>query len=291
MGTTVEFEPRGSFAPVTDMTGGVPFDLRPGEWTDDTSIALCLATSLVERGSFDAEDQMQRYLSSNGRCFDIGGTVATTLRAYEETGEPLSGPTGEYTAGNGSIMRLAPVVMFCFPDRERTVRRAAESSRITHGAGECIEACRLFAAVLVAALGGGEKEEVLAAGEAVPLGAEAICDTAAGTYRRKQREEVEGSGYVLHSLEAALWSFVLTETCEEAMLKAANLGNDADTTAAMCGRVAGAFYGRDDIARVTRQTGARVRSRSWLTICGASMNEEAPLIRNLSGCHPRMFCR
>src|SRR3569833_2630282 len=79
VGTTVEFCPRG-FEPVTDMVGGGPLGLKAGEWTDDTSMALCLATSLVERGRFDADDQMRRYLkwwdegylSSTGRCFDIG---------------------------------------------------------------------------------------------------------------------------------------------------------------------------------------------------------------------------
>ena len=83
------------------MIGGGPFGLAPGEWTDDTSMALCLAESLVERGGFDPRDQMERYvrwwrdghLSSNGRCFDIGVTVSSALRRFEETGEPCGGST------------------------------------------------------------------------------------------------------------------------------------------------------------------------------------------------------
>ena len=83
VGTTVEFRPRGSFEPLVDMVGGGPFGLEPGQWTDDTSMALCLAESLVELGAFDPRDQMERYvrwwtgghLSSNGRCFDIGSTA------------------------------------------------------------------------------------------------------------------------------------------------------------------------------------------------------------------------
>src|SRR3989338_4950144 len=90
VGTTVEFKSRGSFLPVTDMVGGGPFRLKPGEWTDDTSMALCLATSLVECGRFDPADQMQRYcrwmesgyLASNGRCFDIGRTVSQALHGF-----------------------------------------------------------------------------------------------------------------------------------------------------------------------------------------------------------------
>ena len=89
VGTTVEFLPRGSFTPLTDMVGGGPFNLKPGQWTDDTSMALCLATSLVERAGFDGRDQMARYclwkdegyLSSTGRCFDIGGTTRASLEA------------------------------------------------------------------------------------------------------------------------------------------------------------------------------------------------------------------
>ena len=126
VGTSVEFARRGSFTPLTDMIGGGPFHLKPGQWTDDTSMALCLASSLVERRGFDARDQMERYwdwyrngtFSSTGRCFDIGATTQQALQRYKETGEPFSGSTDPYSAGNGSIMRLAPVAMAYYPDRD-----------------------------------------------------------------------------------------------------------------------------------------------------------------------------
>ena len=145
VGTALEFQPPGSFTPISDMVGGGPFDLAPGEWTDDTSMALCLAMSLVESGRFDAADQMSRYcrwveegyLSSNGRCFDIGGTVSAALRRFQETGDPLAGATDHRTAGNGCIVRLAPVPMFCYPDEALADKYAAESSRTTHGAAVC----------------------------------------------------------------------------------------------------------------------------------------------------------
>src|SRR5436309_15906657 len=99
VGTAVEFAPPGSFPPVEDMVGGGPFRLEAGEWTDDTAMALCLATSLLEKEGFDPVDQLQRYvrwwregyLSSNGRCFDIGNTVRAALRRFEQTGEPYCG--------------------------------------------------------------------------------------------------------------------------------------------------------------------------------------------------------
>ena len=149
VGTTVEFQPRGSFSPVTDMMGGGPFHLKPGQWTDDTSMALCLGTSLIARNGFDPVDQMDRYwdwyqngyLSSTGNCFDIGNTVRNALERYKQTGDPFSGGNDPYSAGNGSLMRLAPIPLFYFPDLEKSIKFAGESSRTTHGALECLEAC------------------------------------------------------------------------------------------------------------------------------------------------------
>ncbi len=251
VGTTLEFQPRGSFAAISDMIGGGPFGLAPGEWTDDTSMALCLATSLVETGRFDAVDQMSRYwqwmeegyLSSNGRCFDIGNTVAAALRRYRKTGDPLAGATEPRSAGNGCIMRLAPIPMFYYPDEAAAGKYAAESSRTTHGAAECVDACRLLAGILIRALAGCTKEEVLFEAGSNFTGSASIAAIARGEYRKKAASQIRGSGYVVESLEAALWCFLGTDTFDIAILQAANLGDDADTTAAVCGQVAGAYYG------------------------------------------------
>jgi len=254
VGTTLEFKSPGSFTPINDMIGGRPFQLKAGEWTDDTSMALCLATSLVEKNGFDPKDQMDRYcrwwkegyLSSNGKCFDIGNTVAAALARYGQTGDPIAGSTSAHFAGNGFIMRLAPVPMFCHPDLAAAVRYSAESSQTTHGAPECIDACRLLAGMIYRALSGESKDDVL--GEADSFrGEPKIIMIANGEYRNKSIEDIRGSGYVVESLEAALWCFVQTDTFEAAILKAANLGDDADTTAAICGQVARAHYGESGI--------------------------------------------
>lgn len=255
VGTALEFQPPGSFAPIFDMIGGGPFGLAPGEWTDDTSMALCLATSLVETGRFDPMDQMFRYwqwaeggyLSSNGRCFDIGNTVAAALRRYRNTGNPFAGATDPRSAGNGCIMRLAPVPMFYYPDEEAAARYAAESSRTTHAAAECMDACCLLAGILIRALAGRTKEEVLFEGGGNFAGSPSIGAIARGEYRQKAASQIRGSGYVVESLEAALWCFLCTDTFETAILRAANLGDDTDTTAAVCGQVAGAYYGASGI--------------------------------------------
>ncbi len=255
VGTTVEFQSRGSFAPITDMVGGGPFKLQPGQWTDDTSMALCLATSLVELGAFDAADQMNRYcdwyeqgyLSSTGACFDIGNTVRQALAQYQTSGNPFSGSTHPRSAGNGCLMRLAPVPMFYFSDRDLVLHFAGESSRTTHGAAECIDASLLFGDILFRALSGASKSEILFDAHSAIASSESIQAIASGKYRNKTINHVRGTGYVVESLEAALWCFWQTETYEQAILAATNLGDDADTTAAICGQVAGAFYGEAGI--------------------------------------------
>jgi ADP-ribosyl-[dinitrogen reductase] hydrolase len=255
VGTTVEFCPRGSFNPVTDMVGQGPFNLEPGQWTDDTSLALCLATSLTELEKFDPRDQMLRYckwrdegyLSSKGYCFGYGYTVIRALHRFSKTGEPFSGPVEPRFSSNGCIMRLAPVPMFFHPNREAVIRFSGESSRTTHGAPECVDACRLFGAILFGALSGAAKEEVLFGHSLTDLLTQNLQSIARGDYRHKSESEIQGSGYVVRCLEAALWCFLQTGTFREAILRAVNLGDDADTTAAVCGQVAGAYYGASQI--------------------------------------------
>jgi len=254
VGTTVEFKSRGSFPPVTDMVGGGVFGLKAGQWTDDTSMALCLGTSLVSKNGFDPADQMDRYrdwyqngyLSSTGNCFDIGNTVRNALERYKQTGDPFSGATDPYSAGNGSLMRLAPIPLFYFPDLEKSIKFAGESSRTTHGALECLEACQLFAEMLFRALSGLSKEEILL-NPTVKISAPKLGEIARGNYSQKTIQQIRGTGYVVNSLEAALWCFYQTSTFEAAILQAANLGEDADTTAAICGQIAGAYYGESGI--------------------------------------------
>lgn len=255
VGTTVEFRARGSFSPVTDMVGGGPFHLPAGAWTDDTSMALCLASSLVEIGRFDPIDQMRRYclwyeegyLSSTGRCFDIGSTVRDSLERFQKTGNPFSGSPDPQSAGNGCIMRLAPVPIFFYPDAAEAVRWAGESSRTTHGAAECIESCQLLAGMICTALAGGSKEEILFGHDPSRFQCPKVRAIAAGDYRNKGREAILGSGYVIHCLEAAAWCFLQSSSFREAILLAVNLGDDADTTGAVCGQIAGAFYGEGGI--------------------------------------------
>lgn len=266
LGTTVEFSKPGTFEPMTDMVGGGVFGLKAGEWTDDTSMALCLAESLIRKESFDPADQMRRYtnwykvgyMSSTGTCFDIGGATRNALHRFELTGEPYSGSTDPMTAGNGSIMRLAPVAMAYAHIPEDAVHYAGLSSRTTHAATESVEACELLAAILVAGIRGEDKQQMLhsetghrwrAGRPYVP----AIEEIVQGSYRHKEPPQIQGSGYVVRSLEAALWAFDRSDSFEEGALLAVNLGDDADTTGAVYGQIAGAYYGVEGIPQRWRE--------------------------------------
>jgi ADP-ribosyl-[dinitrogen reductase] hydrolase len=243
LGTTLEFQSPGTFEPIHDMIGVGPFGLAPGTWTDDTSMALCLAESLIASDGFDAEDQMQRYLrwyrdghlSPTGKCFDIGNTCRAAIEQFEETGEPFAGSTDPLTAGNGSIMRLAPVAMRWVADLPAAIEMAARSSQTTHSAAEAVDACRLLAAYIVGALHGEPKGDLLAA-DCWPTRAllessslsPSIAEIAQGSFADKQPPAIRGTGYVVESLEAALWAFAESESFEQGALLAVNLGDDAD---------------------------------------------------------------
>jgi len=253
IGTTLEFKPPGTFKPLTDMVGGGHFCLQKGHWTDDTSMALCLGHSLVECGEFDPYDQMRRYcdwydngyMSSIGVCFDIGVTVSSALRRFQKTGEPFAGAKSRWSSGNGSIMRLAPIPIFYHRDSAAAVHYAGESSRTTHGSPLCVDACRYFSAILAGLINGAGKQLITQSPYSPQT--EEIARIRQGAFLDKPYQELTGSGFVIESLESALWCFAHTDSFESCVLAAANLGNDADTTAAIAGQLAGACYGHAGI--------------------------------------------
>src|SRR4051812_18460056 len=169
LGTTLEFTQPGRFTPITDMNGGGPFNLQPGEWTDDTSMALCLAESLLACGAFDPVDQLSRYLrwkrqghnSSNGLCFDIGGTVAKALARFERFSQPWADGSDPYSAGNGSIARFPPARLFSVPAPEPHTATPGGTPNTTHGLPEAIGAGGSAAGLIVGALKGRAKKELL----------------------------------------------------------------------------------------------------------------------------------
>ncbi len=272
LGAAVEFRSPGSFKPVTGYRAGGPHGLAPGEWTDDTSMALALADSIAD-GGWDLNDQANRYLawwkhgdySVNGTCFDIGITTRSALSRFQKTKDArTSGDPSEHAAGNGSIMRLAPVPIRyanLLPDRlDELIHLLVESSLPTHASPQCQSACAYFGLVLAALISGLDRHVVLAP-DWPPLAAlrrlfplhREIDEVAAGSFRLKRPPQIAGSGYVVKSLEAALWAFHDAKDFREAVLRAVNLGDDADTTGAVCGQLAGAYWGEGGIPEQWRE--------------------------------------
>jgi ADP-ribosyl-[dinitrogen reductase] hydrolase len=246
VGTTIEFSAKPSRAVLFDMVGGGPFGLQAGQWTDDTAMALALADSLLADAALDAADLIRRFVSwyrdgaysCTGECFDIGNTTVAALRRFERTGDPVAGAIDPSTAGNGSIMRLAPVAIRHWRDRETMLRVARDQSRTTHGAVEAIEACEILAELLAAGIRGSCIRDLVGSGPARRV---------RGFRLGQPRTEVRGTGYVVASLHAALWAVSRTSSFRDAVLLAANLGEDADTTAAVAGQIAGVLYGASAI--------------------------------------------
>ena len=251
VGATLEFRPRGTFTPLTDMVGGGVVG-KAGEWTDDTILALCLANSLIEKG-FDPADQMKKYSDCVYKGYIhptiqkwIGIATSDAIFRHYTTGEALSGSTDPRKSGNGSLMRLCPVPMYCYPDLATTVINSAISSKTTHSSLTCIEACMLFGEMLHKAFSGESKESILF-NTVTPVSHPEMVSLKQGTYKDKTDRQIRGTGYVVASLEASLWCFLKTSNFRDAILMAANLGDDADTTAAITGQIAGAFYGYEGI--------------------------------------------
>jgi ADP-ribosylglycohydrolase len=250
-------------------------------------MALCLAESLIERRGFDPADQLERYLrwyrdghlSSTGRCFDIGNTTCAALLRFQKTHKPYCGPTDPKTAGNGSLMRLAPVPLFYARRPLDALGKAAASSRTTHAAEAAIDACRYLAGLLVGAINGVAKQELLSERycpipgywDGHPLCKE-IDAVAAGSFKLREPPLIRGEGYVVRCLEAALWAFHRSDSFREGCLLAVNLGDDADTTGAVYGQLAGAFYGEQDIPESWR---AKLAKRELIESYGARLYELA----------------
>ncbi len=268
LGLPVQFETRAEVRahPIVGMRGHGTFDLPAGSWSDDGSMTLCTALALTERG-FDPAALADRFVrwyrdgdvTPFGHAYDIGNATDTAMRALERGTPPLSaGPKSVYNNGNGSLMRILPVALYAanLPDAE-LVRTVSDASRITHGHPRSQLGCVLCALLV----------RELLAGAAPEAAYRALCDGAAaavaGTgleaerpaYRRVldgglaalPEAEISGSGYVVHTLEAALWALLTTRSYEDALLRAVNLGEDTDTVGAVCGGLAGVRYGLSGI--------------------------------------------
>lgn len=252
VGTTLEFMPRDR-ASVHDMIGKGPFNLKPGEWTDDTSMALCLAETYLESRKCDTDTFRDKLISwykkgtnsSSGTCFDIGNTTRFALEQTMINGSCWFGNTSPDTAGNAALIRHTPTAIFRRKSLIDGWRDAAIQSRATHGAAESIDSCRFFNIILHYLLNGYGKDESFS--PHVMSTSLRVLIINAGEYKLKHREQIRSSGYVIDTLEAAMWAVWHTNSFKDAVLLAANLADDADSVAATAGQLAGALYGLSGI--------------------------------------------
>ncbi|MGB8327813.1 MAG: ADP-ribosylglycohydrolase family protein [Steroidobacteraceae bacterium] len=265
LAAATQFRKPGSFAPIGDLLGGGPFDLPRGAWTDDTAMALCLAESLLECRGFDGRDQSGRYvrwqlqghLSATGQCVGISASVAKALGAAKWRRQLYAGSHDPEQVDKEVLSRVAPVVMFNLARRDDAIREAAESARPTCQAPLALEVCRLFAAMLHAALTGRPKAEILepAPGSWSTRALTSRMESVAlAGYAGKDASSMTSAGDALDALEGALWAFATTSSYRAGALAAANLGGDADVRTAVYGQLAGAYYGVSAIPTVWRSS-------------------------------------
>ncbi len=263
LAAATQFRRPGSFAAVGDLLGGGPFDLPRGAWSDDTAMSLCLAESLIARSGFDAADQLAQYTrwqregyrSATGQCLGITAPTARALAATQWRGRPLAEPTDAQALEPEPLSRVAPVVLNFFATPEEAVALAADSARLTSQSPLVLDACRLLAAMLHAALRGETRERVLSPDPAV-FGAHPLRAAVAAIAARSAAagdEPPAADGGALAVLELARWCFASSTNFRDGALRAVNCGGDSDVIGAVYGQLAGAHYGLAGIPRAWRQ--------------------------------------
>lgn len=287
MGMPVEFRPKGTFKPVTGFRNGGPFKLKAGEWTDDTAMALCLAQSLIDCQGMDVKDQMDKYLkwvdegymSCTGQCVGMGQTVLRALSRYHKTGDPYQGDPNPKHAGSGCIMRLAPVPIYFHKDAKSAILESVNSARVTHGSLQALQCSAYFAGLIWAALNGYSKEEILKP-FFTPCSEFQLRDlhedvdrVLSGSYKSITEEKLKPTGYVVDSLEVALWGIHNFDSYSEGLFAVVNLGGDSDTAAAIYGQLAGAHYGSRGLPEELLEKLADVELIKSLAHCLISSNK------------------
>ncbi|MCL2509871.1 MAG: ADP-ribosylglycohydrolase family protein [Methanomassiliicoccaceae archaeon] len=274
LGVPVEFKRRESLAnhPVTDMRGYGTYNQPPGSWSDDTSMTLCLMDSLTE--GLDYEEIMKKFMewihfgkyTPHGRLFDIGMATKRALDRYYDGVAPLScGGILESENGNGSLMRILPLAFYLrsrygsrYTDNLEAYDIIHDVSSLTHAHKRSLVACGIYMSIVERLLDGVDLKEGIrwGIGKARSVYEENSEYASELHYFERLFEDrfadlpqdlINSTGYVLDTLEAAIWCLLNTGSYEECVLKAVNLGEDTDTVAAVAGGLAGLYYGYDAI--------------------------------------------
>lgn len=273
LGVPVEFCSRNELdtGPVDDMEGFGTYPYPAGCWSDDTSMSLAALDSL-SKGDVDWDEIMLNFrkwleedaYTPTGECFDSGRTCVKAILSYFAYGNSVQtcGQTGEHSNGNGSLMRIHPFVLFTEYGEYlgNWLDIIHQASALTHAHERSVIACGIYAILLRQLLTAPNKQSIQVA---LDIAKEKYSKyTEFGHYQRifesdftqTRRSEIKSTGYVVDTLEAAVWCLLTTDTYSECVLKAVNLGDDTDTVAAIAGGLAGALYGYESIPEEWRNT-------------------------------------
>jgi len=304
LGLPVQFAPREErdADPVTDMRGHGVFEMPAGSWSDDSSLTLAALDALNNYG-YDPDKIMQNFVSwlkegkytPLGFAYDIGGACMDSINEYDKTHDyKTCGRVHEYENGNGSLMRIMPFCLYCYYEQKdgrmtdtEAIALIREASAFTHAHERSRIACVLYYFIVMSILDGEmvlHKRLQRGVDDGFRLYAENGGDIEELAYydrlrnlsqfKNVLREEISGSGYVLHSLEAAVWCLLNTESYAESVLMAVNLGLDTDTTAAITGGLAGLYYGYENIPK--RWTNV-IAQKDWIEMMCKAAEEKYPL--------------
>lgn len=286
LGVPVEFRKRDTFK-ITDMIGYGTYNQPPGTWSDDSSLTLATLESIVKLGKIDPADIMQNFFcwlddgmfTPYGKVFDVGGGTRRAICRYAN-GKDASkcGGKTRMDNGNGALMRILPVAML--PDSTYKQINILSVAHLTHAHFISDYACLLYAAIAENLMNGMGKEEAVSVGiqrlqhniENVSMLAEY---TRLPNIQTLRRVEIKSSGYVVDTLEAALWCFLNTDTYKDCVLLAANLGEDTDTVAAVAGGLAGILYGCGGKTGIPDEWIAQIPRRNWIKGLCAELNFES----------------
>lgn len=256
LGAPVEFKSRDTFPEVREMQPCLHFETPTGAFTDDGSMMLCLAAALVYMNGYHDPHTVlshymawyhEGYMSATGHCFDIGRTTQMALEQFDVHGYTRARTSAEHMAGNGSLMRIAPIPLLFGTDEEMMWKLAVNESNTTHSNKVASWCCAVWSTLVAKALKGATKEKLLETLQSLTNVPESCERFPALEFQKKTRKEIESTGYVVHTMESALWAFFGTDTFEEGLIQIVNLGEDADTGGAVFGTLAGAFYGYNAI--------------------------------------------
>ena len=254
LGAPVEFADRGTFEPVTSYRSGGRFNLPAGAWTDDTAMALCFAQSLIEQRTLNNEDLLNKFCdwaengtnTSTGIAVGIGQNTLRVLGDFRRNGYLEALPFGAKNDGNGSLMRLAPVSCFAKDNVEVALALAGLQSKATHASVHAEQCCQILAELLCHLFNGKPLLWAVEQANNRPRNNE-ISVMMRRNIVEESEDDIQSGGYVINTLHAALWSTLTTDSFKSAVLRACNLGDDADTTAAVTGQIAGAICGYSNI--------------------------------------------